>query len=352
MILQLFETNQRSGRDCINYLLGADFKRKEASVVTGSPILTCNIIDSLKFKKRYVSGCLAFTEKELDHNLQLKIINLFMDVVRGNLLPHQINFLWVKHKDKRNLELNFVIPCVDLVTLRSIDLFLPDLDRDFCHKFCDYVNAKYNLDSPKDPINNGVIYFGRYDSDRDIEVKKYLHIEVGKNIVNGRIASREELIKFLESYQLTFEKAYKKSLVFRNHDDNKILFLRGAIYSENFIFSNESLLNIEKRSLRFKSENTNNVYEYFQELMRLVNFRKKRYQRFELSINYRYQIIEDAKSCFDDTFSDDDFDFLDDLFIKPEPEAICDLNNDTDYADEITRDSIDTMPDDTNDFAI
>ncbi|MDP1539028.1 MAG: relaxase/mobilization nuclease domain-containing protein [Moraxellaceae bacterium] len=351
MILKIFKTSQRSGRDCINYLLGVDFKRKDASIITGSPILTCNIIDSLKFKKRYISGCLAFTEKDLEHDLQLEIINLFMDVVRGNLLPHQINFLWVRHKDKQNLELNFVIPCVDLVTLRSIDLFLPDLDRDFCRRFCDYVNAKYNLNSPKDPINNGVIYFGRYDSGRDIEVKKYLHIEVGKNIFNGRITSREGLIKFLENYQLTFQKAYKKSLAFKNHDDNKVLFLRGAIYSEDFVFSNESLLEVDKKSMNFKNENTNNVDEYYQDLMRLVNFRKKRYQRFDLSLNYRYKIIEDAKLCFADTFNTDDFDFLDDLFIKPEPEPepICDLN---DYPNEATRDSIDTMPDDTNEFSL
>lgn len=352
MILKIFKTSQRSGRDCINYLLGVDFKRKDASIITGSPILTCNIIDSLKFKKRYLSGCLAFTEKDLEHNLQLEIINLFMDVVRGNLLPHQINFLWVKHKDKQNLELNFVIPCVDLVTLRSIDLFLPDFDRDFCHKFCDYINAKYNLNSPNDPINNGVIYFGRYDSDRDIEVKKYLHIEIGKNIVNGRIASREELIKFLENFQLIFEKAYKKSLVFKSHDDNKLLFLRGPVYSENFVFSNESLLEVEKKSLSFKKENTNNVDEYYQDLMRLVNFRKKRYQRFELSLNYRYQMIEDAKLCFDAPFNTDDFDFLDALFIKLDLETKSDFDNEADHGNEEPFNSIEKTPDDTNDFSL
>ena len=331
MIIKIFNTSGRTGRDCINYLLGSDFKRAGASVVIGFPILTANIIDSLKFKKSYICGCLSFNEKKLDIDSKLKIINLFMRCVRGELQPHQINFLWVEHVDKENLELNFVIPCVDLVSLRHIDLLLYHLDRDFCRVFCDYVNAAYGLSSPKDPINRRDVYINHYDSEEDKNLKKYLHGEAKKNILNGKIRSQDDLVEFLENYQLNFLMAYKKSFSLRKLDDNKVIFLKGPIFEKGFNFSKDSITNADQESVVFREDNIKNINYFYGELIRLVKHRGKRYKRFELDDAYRIEMVEKVKMCVSDELEIDDLSFIEDLFFGSNSEKSYELDDENEY---------------------
>lgn len=349
MIIKIFNTSGRTGSDCINYLLGADFKRAGASVLIGLPILTANIINSLKFKKSYICGCLSFNEKNLDIDSQLKIVNLFMNCVRGELQPQQINFLWIEHVDKENLELNFVIPCVDLVSMRYIDLLLYHLDRDFCRVFCDYVNTAYGLSSPKDPINRRDVYINHYDSEEDKTLKKSLHGEAVKNILNGKIRSQDDLVEFLENYQLKFLMAYKKSFSLRKLDDNKVIFLKGPIFEKGFNFSKDSITNADQESVVFREDNIKNIDYFYGELIRLVKLRGKRYKRFELDDAYRIEMVEKVKMCVSDELEIDDLSFIEDLFFGSNSEKSYELDDENEYepALELGVDDFDVEPDDS-----
>lgn len=114
MIIKIFDTKDRTGKQCINYLLGWQQKRGDASVISGLPNLTSLIIDSSKFKRSYVSGVISIKGKDVKESRIREIINCFQILSCAGLSKNQVNFFWVKHIDKSHTELNFVVPCVSL----------------------------------------------------------------------------------------------------------------------------------------------------------------------------------------------------------------------------------------------
>ena len=63
MIIKFFKRGQGSGAGPLNYLLGAkDTPRQGAKVLYGDPKLTEQLINTTRYKQKYKSGVLSFTE--------------------------------------------------------------------------------------------------------------------------------------------------------------------------------------------------------------------------------------------------------------------------------------------------
>ena len=92
-----------------------------AKLLRGDKELTLALINSIEYKHKVTFGSLNFTEKNLTDEVKTEIMDRFEKMLLAGLeRDKNFNILWVEHTDKENhLELNFVIPKIELQSLKS-----------------------------------------------------------------------------------------------------------------------------------------------------------------------------------------------------------------------------------------
>ncbi len=77
-------------------------------MLQGNPEEVRELIDATPFAKKYTSGVLSFAEKELPPGGREKVMASFERVLMPVSKKNQYSILWVEHRDKGRLELNFL----------------------------------------------------------------------------------------------------------------------------------------------------------------------------------------------------------------------------------------------------
>jgi len=120
-------------------------------VLRGDPEQTRELIDSLDFKRKYTSGVLSFSEPDISHAKKSKIMDSWESALFPGMDKNQYSVLWVEHRDKGRLELNFVIPNVELQTGKRLQHYFDKADRNRVDAWQTLTNAAHGLTDPKDP---------------------------------------------------------------------------------------------------------------------------------------------------------------------------------------------------------
>ncbi|MGE2624571.1 plasmid mobilization relaxase MbeA, partial [Escherichia coli] len=89
--------------------LGKARNREGARVLQGKPEEVRELIDASSYAKKYTSGVLSFAEADLPAGQREKVMDSFERVLMPGLDKDQYSILWVEHRDKGRLELNFLI---------------------------------------------------------------------------------------------------------------------------------------------------------------------------------------------------------------------------------------------------
>lgn len=199
-------------------------------VLRGDPEQTRELIDSLSFKRNYTSGVLSFSEADIQPEQKQKI----MDSWEGALFPgmdkNQYSVLWVEHRDKGRLELNFVIPNVELQTGKRLQPYFDKADRNRVDAWQTLTNAAYGLTDPKDP-ERALILSPAQNLPKG-------HQEAAEAITRGLVAlgvkNRAEVIQALSEAGFEIARQTKNNLSIKDPDGGRNLRLKGAIYAEDY----------------------------------------------------------------------------------------------------------------------
>ena len=127
MVVKFFGNKKGGSTASIDYLLNERKSKGTARLLQGDEQLTRDIINSLNFKQKTTVGCLSFEEKNISEDMKYQLMQDF----ENHLLPgmqDRYNILWVEHTDKGRLELNFVIPKIDLETQKSLNPYYHKAD--------------------------------------------------------------------------------------------------------------------------------------------------------------------------------------------------------------------------------
>lgn len=162
----------------------------------------------------------------------------FEKVIFTGLLNDQYSILWVEHTDKGRLELNFVIPRIELSSGHDLDLYSHRRDLPIFDMWKNGINKKYSLADPNDPRR------ARTMSERTknarvegtiVANRKNLDETLHQLVQKGEIKSRQHMLELLESsgYHITRKNTDSISV---KHEDigKKALRLKGGIYCEDF----------------------------------------------------------------------------------------------------------------------
>lgn len=257
MIVKFFNRGKGSGSGPLNYLLLTKGKPREgAKVLYGDPKLTEQLINATPYKQKYKSGVLSFTEDATQFSDEQKkdIMQRFEDTLFTGLEPDQYDILWVEHSDKAGrLELNFIIPCQELRSGKSLQPFYAQADLTRVNAFKNIINKEYELTDPNEPerkrlinpyINNAprpTPYDVKKKEDKTVEetsdthaIKADIDRQLLDSLKEGSLNDRGSVMYFLEGLGFKIERAVKKSISISRPDMKRNIRLKGAIYEEGF----------------------------------------------------------------------------------------------------------------------
>lgn len=248
MIVKFFKFGKGGSKPCIDYLLGKDRDREHARVLSGDVDLTADLIDSSRFTKKYTAGCLSFAEADMPEDAKRKIMADYEKCLFPGMAEDQYNITWIEHKDKGRLELNFVIPNVELSTGKRLQPFYAPADLGRVDCFKKITNHDYNLHDPDDPENRQLSSV-QLNEDGEIKPKGK---EVGKSqtadeiantvdtlvmqaYLDGKIKDRDDTILFLtDELKLNVSRVTKGSISILLPDRKRPIRLKGEMYEQGF----------------------------------------------------------------------------------------------------------------------
>ena len=290
MIVDFFRHGSGLSKACLDYLLGEDRERENAEVLAGDVELTAQLIDSSPFAKKYTSGCLSFYEHDLTYPDKKKIMQEFERCLFPGLDQDQYQILWVQHQDKINeetgqtrLELNFLIPNVELSTGKRLQPFYAPVDLDRVDLFKKITNAEYKLYDPDDP-NHQQLLINKKNLPKDVkDFKEQLHQRIYQSVVDGKVADRQELVNWLESNEVKVIRQTPKSISIENpyEDAKRPIRLNGEIYEQGFRATGEYRQEVQQRIAEYRGTTSEryraNVTDYQRQLDHKSKYHRERY---------------------------------------------------------------------------
>jgi len=260
MILKM-NRKSKGRKGVVEYLLNQREKEGTAITLRGNHEITKSLIKAINRKHKYLSGGLMFAKEEhIDENQKHQIMDAFEAILFTGLELNQYNILWVEHIDKGRLELNFVVPRIELTTGIDLDLYSHKRDLPIFDTWKNGINAKYNLADPNDPSRARTIS-ERTKVSRGkgtiVANRKNLDETLHKLVSELHIKNREQMIELLENsgYKITRKNAESISV---KHNDigKKALRLKGGIYSEDFTSTGSIEKIIQNREQRAREYHT------------------------------------------------------------------------------------------------
>ena len=264
MIVQFFRYGNGLSKGPLDYLLGKDRDRDYAKVLQGDVSEVSGLIDTSPYAKKYTSGCLSFYEHDLSDQDKQKIMQDFEQALFPGMDQSQYRVLWIEHQDKlneetgeRRLELNFLIPNVEILTGQRLQPYYDKADRPRIDLFKKITNYEYQLHDADDPLYRQAVTTAKNLPKTVNEIKETLDIEATRAVESGLITDRQSMKKWLLDLGLEVTRETKKSLSIKNpNDDEKSrpIRLTGAIYEQDFRLTETSQQLTIAASERYRRE--------------------------------------------------------------------------------------------------
>ena len=224
----------------MDYMLGKDRDREGAILLSGDPDLTARIADNLDFQNRYTVGVLSFEESDLEERQKQEIMQSFEDTLLAGLERDQYDITWIEHQDKGRLELNFIIPNVELSTGKRLQPYFDQADRPLVENWKQVTNFEHGLSDPHAPDKAQAIkVLNSQNLPESVkEIKQQIGAVIAEQISKGNIQNRQDVVKTLEGAGFDITRQTDKSISIKNPDGKRNIRLEGVIY-ENRRFGEE-----------------------------------------------------------------------------------------------------------------
>ncbi|MEH6473543.1 MAG: relaxase/mobilization nuclease domain-containing protein [Halopseudomonas sp.] len=247
MILIIHSHGDGWSRAAVNYLVGlfGTVNRKmpkEAEMAEGvglrsvAPVVlrgdveaTSALIDSLDFARKYTSGVLSFEEEDLPMSSKIKTMDDFENAVFPGFDANQYDCLWVEHRDKGRLELNFLIPNVELTTGRRLQPYFDRADRKRMDAFQTIINCELGLSDLHCPGKRQKLTRSRNLPKKELGLAD----SITKYLIEMHPKNREEVVELLTKKKYKIVRKTDKSISIKNPNGKRNIRLRGVIYEKN-----------------------------------------------------------------------------------------------------------------------
>lgn len=269
MVVKFFGNKKGGSTASIDYLLNERKSKGTARLLQGDEQLTRDIINSLNFKQKTTVGCLSFEEKSINEDLKYKLMADFEKMLLPNM-EDRYNILWVEHIDKGRLELNFVIPKIDLESQKSLNPYFHKADLKRVEIWQDLTNLENSFTNPKDPSKARTLETNSKELhlSKDYEtLDKTLH-----ELVNaGALESRADIIELLQKNNIEVTRTGADYLAIKLPESKKAKRFKGEIYNEQFTSTGELDKVSERKKREVEQFNNRDIKQEIRELRAELN---------------------------------------------------------------------------------
>ncbi|MFP6193574.1 molybdopterin-guanine dinucleotide biosynthesis protein MobA [Helicobacter pylori] len=297
MLVKFWGINQGGGDGdgSVNYLLNERVKKGTAKVLKGDSNLTKSLLLSLTQKHKACVGCLSFEEPNIDESLKYELMESFEKALLTEKMQNRYNILWVEHTDKGRLELNFVIPRIDLIIQKAFTPYYHSADITRIDIWKDCINLKHNFTNPKDLEKQHNIQQHQTKNPQNKELlatyeklDKLIQDNLGK-LFN----SRDDIINFLKSNQCEVTRQGKDYISVKLPNEPKAKRLKGFYYHETFrtiADIREQLSEVRQRESQREHPNYQRDSDNHAELLRELE--NKLHERIEYKQRYYEKLYQ------------------------------------------------------------
>lgn len=234
MIVKFLGVKNGGGLGSVNYVLNK--KRVAdgtAKILLGNEKITRDLIKSISKKQKVSFGVMSFEESNIPEHQKFELMKEFEKTFMAGLNQEQYNILWVEHTDKGRLELNCIIPKIELSTGRAFNPYFHGSDLHLADLFQTRANLKYGFTDPKDPSKQSIVQGSRKEFHL---IKDYQ--ELDKKLVqlvrDGIIEDRESLISMLGDSNIKVNRIGTDYISVKLPDSKKAKRFEGGVYDEQF----------------------------------------------------------------------------------------------------------------------
>lgn len=251
MLIKYLNKGRGDAQKAADYLIG-DYdwtgeKRKEVSVLYGSPNLVAKVANSLTNPNVYTSGVVAWavTDKPTDQQI-LEAMYLWRLLAFAGMEINRFCHCEILHRDfDGGVHVHMLIARVDLETGKCFNPAPPRWERIF-GIMQDLLNHKYGWADPNDPMRARLLQPGPrvyVDKSRQREGFEFepdqrgiIHDIVINGIKEGEVTNRSSMVGYVESFDYEVVQTGKNYISIKNPDGGYNIRLKGSLYLEDRVF--------------------------------------------------------------------------------------------------------------------
>ena len=162
----------------------------------------------------------------------------------GGLQPDQYSILWVRHQHAGHHELHFLVPRVELVTGKSLNIAPPGPEsRKLFDTFRSMINAQYGLADPDDARRARDVslpaHIAKLKADGarkgkalQQDMREAITERVKREVAAGRITGQDSIVRFLKGEGFTLNRQGKDYISVIEPSGGTKIRLKGVPYSQ------------------------------------------------------------------------------------------------------------------------
>ncbi|MGL1206545.1 relaxase/mobilization nuclease domain-containing protein [Vibrio parahaemolyticus] len=268
----------------LRYLEGGTKRRKLKPVLlSGNPDITREWLkQASRFSKAFTYGCLSFEEADIPAHQKQQLMASFEQTLMTGLKPEQYDIVWIEHRDKGRLELNFHIVNMELTTGKALTPYVHRRDMVRIDEWKSIANDTFGFTDPNDPAKARTFTWGDNPRPRR-ELMAQIDDYLFDLAVGGTLNNQQDVIDALNDIEgITVTRNTKSSISFTADGYQKPIRLKGELYGKSYKGIENSAAKQAERTASFTRQRHERIKENKQQLQQrnrhLARQRRKIYQ--------------------------------------------------------------------------
>lgn len=227
----------------VEYELNERVEEGTAVLLRGNEKHTKHLIRGINRVHKYLAGGLMFHKDDAPTEAQqYAIMDSFEKMAFYGLDRSQYNILWARHEDKGTVELNYIIPRVELSSGKDLDIYTNKRDKPLFSMWQNGINKHYGFADPnaesrkRTPAEKAKAQSKDNIKTSFISKRGELDEKLFGLVSRGVLTSKDEIIKLLKSegFEITRNNAKSVSVKHETIGKTALKLKNRPIYADSF----------------------------------------------------------------------------------------------------------------------
>lgn len=253
MIVKFFKGDHSAVTNGLRYLEGGTKRRSVVPLLlSGNPDITREWLKrASRFSKAFTYGCLSFEEADIPAHQKQQLMTSFEQTLLTGLTPEQYDIVWIEHRDKERLELNFHIVNMELTTGKALTPYVHRRDMVRIDTWKCIANDTFGFTDPNDPTKARTFTLGDNSQPRR-ELMAHIDTYLFDLAATGILNCQQDVVDVLNEIEgITVSRTSKSSISFKADGYQKPIRLKGELYGKSYTGIENSAAKQAERTASF-----------------------------------------------------------------------------------------------------